>query len=832
MKNITKTMAVAVIILLTASLVTASIPTPTPVSYPRQIHRFLLVVGANNGGHGRSILRFAVTDAQSFASVLTEMGGVEERNKVFLSEPSVADMHGGFAAIEQKLNNPRYRNGRREIIVYYSGHADEQGLLLGQEVMRWSDLRNQVANLSADLKVAVVDACGSGAITRIKGGAFRPAFLSDASSDMTGYAFLTSSSADEVSQESDRLAGSFFTHALVSGLRGAADMTGSGTVTLSEAYQFAFNETLHSTQSTMGGAQHPSRDMNLTGTGDVVMTDLRHANSGLALDIELEGRFFIRDERGFLVAELYKAKGRAIELGLPTGIYSIYIEAGWVAEGIRLEEGRKFLLTRDMLRSVRREQTITRGGDDGSDGYDGDSTSTDYQPPVPDDVAAIVDDGDDGYDSDSTSTDYQQSVPNDVAAVVDDDQKIDALDTQDVVEIAERSLLDSACAAPHRFNGNFFATSNRPDNGIQLSLLGNLAREEFCGTQIAIGLNIASKDMRGVQISAGMNVATGHLYGTQLANINIAQRLSGVQAGTLNILTDSLDGVQGGAMNIAQDVSYAQGGTMNIARDVGYVQGGVMNIARDVGYAQGGVMNIARDVGYAQGGVMNIARNVGHVQGGVMNIAKNIGTFQGGVMNITGKTTARQVGVVNIAAHSEKTPIGLLNIIGNGIIDLTFYGDIAEGMPRVSFRTGTPWFYTVIEYGHPVGDFIDDFINLNRWPKMQGVGLGTRFGMNGLFHANVDFVWSQFYDGDWRSGNSSYGQKLRVGGSYNPLPFLAATGGVSINGRIEGDDRCPWPINKDRFGSIQTRWTEKGHRLHVWPGLYAGVTVGKVRASQ
>ncbi|MDR2577252.1 MAG: caspase family protein [Chitinispirillales bacterium] len=766
MKIITKKLT---IILLTALLSFAA-------ATPQQIHRFLLVAGANDGGHGRSTLRYAVTDARAFAAVLTEMGGVDERNKVFLSQPSVAEMQSGFSAIEQKLNDPRYRNGRKEIIVYYSGHADETGLLLGREIMQWSDLRSQVDALSADLKIAVVDACGSGAITRIKGGAFRPAFLSDASSDMKGYAFLTSSSADEVSQESDRIAGSFFTHALVSGLRGAADMTGSGTVTLSEAYQFAFNETLQSTQSTMGGAQHPSRDMNLTGTGDVVMTDLRHANSGLTLDADLEGRFFIRDDRGFLVAELYKARGRAIELGLPVGSYNIYVEAGWAAEGVRLDAGEKVLLTRDMLRSVRREQTVTRG-DDG-----------------------IIADNGIAANNDSACTDgVCLSVPDDAAEV---------------------SMLDSACRAPYRFNGNLFVTSDRPDNGMQLSFIGNVAQAEFCGTQVALGFNIANKDMSGAQISVGLNLAAGRFNGAQLSNLNvIGNGGSGAQGGMVNILNGNFQGVQGGMVNLASgNIDGIQGGMVNIARDIGYIQGGMVNIARDIGYVQGGMVNIARDVGYVQGGMVNIARDAGYVQGGMVNIA--------------GKSKY-QFGLVNIARYSEKTPVGLLNIIGNGVIDMTVYGDIAEDMPTFSLRTGTPWFYTVIEYSQPVGDFQ----GFNQWPKAHGFGVGTRFGMNGPLHANVDFVWLQFED-YWRSAFWAeeeegwwYGYKLRVGGSYNPLPFVAFTAGVSINGRIEGDDRWSWPEHEKRFGSWHSRWTERGHRLHTWPGLYAGVTVGKVRAS-
>ena len=78
------------------------------------------------------------------------------------------------------------------------------------------------------------------------------------SSDTRGYAFLTltSSSAEETAQESDRLKGSFFTHYLVSGMRGAADVSRDGKVTLNEAYQFAFHETLAQTVDTRSGAQH------------------------------------------------------------------------------------------------------------------------------------------------------------------------------------------------------------------------------------------------------------------------------------------------------------------------------------------------------------------------------------------------------------------------------------------------------------------------------------------------------------------------------------------------------------------------------------------------
>src|SRR5262249_2301232 len=148
---------------------------------------------------------------------------------------------------------------------------------------------------------AVLDACASGAFTRLKGGVARPPFRVDASSAMRGHAFLTSSADTEAAQESDRIGASYFTHYLVSAFRGAADTSGDGRVTLNEAYQFAFAETLGRTVGTKGGAQHPSYDINLSGTGDVVMTDMRQTTAALVLGEDVSGRIYVRNSARQLV---------------------------------------------------------------------------------------------------------------------------------------------------------------------------------------------------------------------------------------------------------------------------------------------------------------------------------------------------------------------------------------------------------------------------------------------------------------------------------------------------------------------------------------------------
>ena len=69
-------------------------------------------------------------------------------------------------------------------------------------------------------------------------------------SEQTGQVLITASSASEDAQESDAIQGSFFTHFLTSGLRGAADRDNDGKVTLGEAYEFAYAHTVSNTVGT------------------------------------------------------------------------------------------------------------------------------------------------------------------------------------------------------------------------------------------------------------------------------------------------------------------------------------------------------------------------------------------------------------------------------------------------------------------------------------------------------------------------------------------------------------------------------------------------------
>jgi Caspase domain len=147
------------------------------------LSRYTLVVGANNGGADRPRLQYAVSDAERFARVMVELGGVAQENEILLREPTVGELLDSLdllsARIAQSKRSSTSEGGRTEAFLYYSGHADEKGLLLGEDRLSYRSLRDRLDEMPADVRIAVLDACASGAFTRLKGGRARQPFLVD-----------------------------------------------------------------------------------------------------------------------------------------------------------------------------------------------------------------------------------------------------------------------------------------------------------------------------------------------------------------------------------------------------------------------------------------------------------------------------------------------------------------------------------------------------------------------------------------------------------------------------------------------------------------------------
>jgi hypothetical protein len=260
----------------------------------RAERRFALVVGHNRGTADEVPLRYADNDARRMAETLRAVGGVNGDDLVLMTDDgdSAEDVLRALAGLEQRLRGVE----DAVLIVYYSGHADSSALHLGEHRLALTTLDERLQQSAARVRLLVVDACRSGSLTRVKG--------TDEPLRAAGYAVITASAAAEDAAEADDVQGSYFTHALVSGVRGAADDNGDGAVTLAEAFRHAYDATVLRTARAQSGVQHPTFRHELRGHEDVVLarldTDLAYvvAPSDVDVILSLAGRVVAEVGRG------------------------------------------------------------------------------------------------------------------------------------------------------------------------------------------------------------------------------------------------------------------------------------------------------------------------------------------------------------------------------------------------------------------------------------------------------------------------------------------------------------------------------------------------------
>jgi hypothetical protein len=327
--------------------------------------RLAVVVGNNAGSGERPSLHFAETDAGKLARVLVELGGVAPENLFLLQGRGLEEVRRALARAEQRVRRWHEAPSTRVILTFYfSGHSDGEALELGGERLRFSDLRAWLDATRADVQVALVDSCRSGALLTAKGGALGPAFQVRLTDELasSGQVLLTSSAADEVALESREVGGGIFTHHFVSGLRGAADSSGDGRVTLAEAYQYAFSRTVTQTTSTFVGAQHPAYDYRLSGRGELVLTELSRPDALLELPDGFERALVAQAPRDQVIAEL--VPGAARRVAVTPGAYAVRLVRGGRVHAGRVEvrAGQTRAVTWEELAALPRSATAARGG--------------------------------------------------------------------------------------------------------------------------------------------------------------------------------------------------------------------------------------------------------------------------------------------------------------------------------------------------------------------------------------------------------------------------------------------------------------------------------------
>jgi hypothetical protein len=307
-----------------AVLLLAAAPGPARAEV---LHRFAVVAGNDNGGSDTRPLLYATADARKVHDILTRLGGVRPEDATLLLDGRASDLLDALARIGRAAADAARRGEHTALIFYYSGHAKDGALRLGETRVAIDGLKSLIAAAPVDVRVAILDSCKSGALTRSKGARKAPAFeiQSDNNArDAKGLVILTSSTSDEDSQESDLIGGSYFSHHLASGLLGGADRSGDGRVTLFEAYAYAYDRTVADTADSAAGAQHPTFSYDLAGNGDLVLTDVAVRHEGVYLPREAPGGiYFLVDGKGFVSAEITKTEGADRRVALAPGRYRV-----------------------------------------------------------------------------------------------------------------------------------------------------------------------------------------------------------------------------------------------------------------------------------------------------------------------------------------------------------------------------------------------------------------------------------------------------------------------------------------------------------------------------
>ena len=549
------------------------------------VDRYAIFIGSNKGGKGREQLLYAGSDALNFQKAMSEIGGVNDANSYVLIDPSKESIDETLDTISYKIKNSQSTAKRSEFIFYYSGHSDENALLLGDTPYDYSALKAAITEVPSDIHVVILDSCYSGNFIRTKGGQKRKPFLIDDSSVVTGHAYLSSSSTNEYSQESDEIESSYFTNAMITGLRGAADTSGDNKVTLNELYSYAFNDTLSKTEDSKAGPQHPNFNITLVGSGDLVLSDISNGEAMLSLSKDAKGKFIIRDANGKLISEINKIAGQPIFMALPAAQYSaVIIDEYSTKQGyFNLEKDQIYVLDQNSLSTIKRKTNRVRGSE-----IEEDLDEDDYED-EDDEILPI----DDLVKESSTARGSRRrytTPEKDMAELISDSNEAQKAAIEEEKIEKEESIAE--IFAPH--NMSYFHFSFVPG----VSFVGGGLDHSLVSLGI---LGAADTNVHAFQVSGLMNIATKSVDGIQTSGLfNIA--------GDVNGLQDT------GLFNIASSVNGAQvAGLFNVAEDVNGVQvAGLFNVAKEINGAQIGVVNIAEENNGVALGVFNFIGNGMH----------------------------------------------------------------------------------------------------------------------------------------------------------------------------------------------------------------------------
>jgi hypothetical protein len=334
---------------------------PAARTAPAETKSFALVVGSNaTMDADLAPLRFADDDAARMAELLEELGADVELVTTFDRESQAtyrdlvgraraatpAGLQSAWDSLRERMERAKAAGKAVELTIFYSGHGDVgpdgQGYLTlqGGKLTRHELFAGMLAQSPADHHHVLIDACRSEHFVLSRGRDWKPDRApADASNEVRRYldrthlgAFpntgvVVAHSADQQTHEWERYRGGIFTHQLLSGLRGGADLNGDGRIEYSElgAFVSAANSSVDDPRARLTVVVRPPE------------ADERHpitVHRGL-LDSRVlffaqpdASLYTLEDARGVRIADLRRTTEQPAYLRLPAGDLFVHRDRG------------------------------------------------------------------------------------------------------------------------------------------------------------------------------------------------------------------------------------------------------------------------------------------------------------------------------------------------------------------------------------------------------------------------------------------------------------------------------------------------------------------------
>ncbi|MFV8750625.1 caspase family protein [Nannocystaceae bacterium ST9] len=347
-------------------------PMPLAASTPaaKPTAHFALIVGSNEtASKTQKPLRFADDDAARMAELWLELGAEVELLTVFdqssqarfpqlvkrAEQPSKAELDAAWARLRTKMQAAIDDGREVELLIYYAGHGDVgpdgQGFLnlaKGDTLTRADLFTSLLGSSPADHNHVIVDACRSEQFVLSRGEWKADRGPDDYGESVREYldgnqlsaypntGVVLAHSVDQQTHEWERWQGGIFTHELISGLRGGADLNGDGSIEYSElgAFVSAANSGVDDPRARLEVAVRSPR-------GDerapLIVHDRVSDQRVLLLAGGDAGRYSLEDGRGVRLADLNHASGQPAYLRLPAGDLFLYSHD---ADGNRIGEAK------------------------------------------------------------------------------------------------------------------------------------------------------------------------------------------------------------------------------------------------------------------------------------------------------------------------------------------------------------------------------------------------------------------------------------------------------------------------------------------------------------